>query len=90
MSLLYENFLRKTHSNNIQEWFLELKDLLAELEDEPDPGAEDIQLAYHMTQFIESFELIESNLLVRRKTKNKGIDNLYKERSSGSSVLFKE
>lgn len=88
MSLLYENFLRITHSDNIQEWFHELKDLLAELENESDPGPEDIQLAYHMTQLIEGFELTESNLLVRRKSKNKGINNLYDKKSSGSSVLF--
>lgn len=88
MSLLYENFLRITHSDTIQEWFHELKDLLSELENEPDPAPEDIQLAYHITQLIESFELTESNLLVRRKSKNKGINNLYDKKSSGSSVLF--
>ena len=88
MSLLYESFLRNTHSDNIQEWFQDLKNLLEKLENEPDPSPEDIQLAYHMTQLIEGFELMESNLLERRKEKNKGINSLYGKRSSGSSVLF--
>ncbi len=88
MSLLYENFLRKTHSKSVQEWFTELKDLLVELENIPDPGMEDIQLAFQLTQMVENFELMDTNLVKRRSDKQKGLDNLYKDRPHGSSVLF--
>lgn len=88
MSLLYENFLKKTHSRGIQEWFQELKDLLAELENVPDPDTEDVQLAFHLTQLVEDFELMDANLVNRRADKQKGLDDLYKNRPSGSSVLF--
>lgn len=88
MSHLYESFLRTTHSQNIQEWFDDLKNLLKEIEEIPDPDAENVQLAFHLSNLIENFELMESNLLEHRKQKNKGINNLYDRRSSGSSVLF--
>ena len=88
MSLIYESFLRDTHSDNIQEWFTDLKSLLESLEDVPDPNTEDIQLAFHLTQMIESFELLESNLIERRKGKQRRSDGLYEKRSTGSSVLF--
>jgi len=88
MSLLYESFLRDTHSSSIQEWFQDLKNLLSELEEMSDPDASDIQLAFHLNQMIENFELMESNLLERRKVKNKGMDDMYERRSVGSSILF--
>jgi competence protein ComGF len=88
MSLLYESFLRDTHSNSIQEWFQDLKNLLTELEGIPDPDTSDIQLAFHLSQMIENFELMESNLLERRRIKNKGMDGVNKKRSVGSSILF--
>jgi hypothetical protein len=90
MTLLYEAFLRKTHSENIQEWFQELKDLLAELEEVGDPSPEDIQLAFHLTQMVENFELMDGNLVERRREKNSVINNLYdRDRSNGSLVFFK-
>jgi hypothetical protein len=88
MSSLYESFLRTTNSDNIQEWFQDLKNLLESLEELPDPEPEDVQLAYHLHQVIENFELMESNLLNRRRRKNEGVDNLYNPRPVGSSVMF--
>jgi hypothetical protein len=88
MSLLYENFLRNTHSANIQEWFEDLKKLLSEIETIDDPDPADIQLAFHLKSVIENFELMNSNLIERRRDKNKGVNDLYKDRASGSSVLF--
>jgi competence protein ComGF len=88
MSSIYESFLRATHTDNIQEWFTDLKSLLESLEDIADPNTEDIQLAFHLTQMIESFELFESNLVERRRGKQQRSDGLYENRSTGSSVLF--
>jgi len=87
--LLFENFLRNTHSTNVQEWFEDLKNLISELEMLDDPAPEDIQLAYHLNSIIENFELMNSNLIERRREKSEGIDNLYEDRSIGSSVLFR-
>jgi hypothetical protein len=89
MSLLYENLLRETHSNRIQEWYQNIKDLLLGLEEMDDPSPEDIQLAFHLTQIIENFELMESNLVNRKRQKADDIDRLYTVRRTGSSVLFK-
>jgi hypothetical protein len=88
MSLLYENFLRTTHSEDIQEWYDDLKRLLENLEGMPDPEPEDVQLAFHLNQIIENFELMESNLLDRRRSKNQNSDDRFDYRSKGTSVLF--
>ena len=89
MSLLYENLLRETHSNRIQEWYQDIKDLLMGLEEMDDPSPEDIQLAFHLSQIIENFELMESNLVNRKREKADDIERLYTVRRTGSSVLFK-
>ena len=89
MALLYENLLRGMHSNNIQEWFQDAKDLLLGLEEMEDPSPEDIQLAFHLSQIIENFELTESNLVDRRREKMKDVDQLFAVRRTGSSILFK-
>ncbi len=88
MSLLFESFLRTTNSDNIQEWFDDLKDLLENLEEMPDPDAEDVQLAFHLNNIVENFEMMKSNLLDRRKKKNRQVDKIFENRSTGSSVLF--
>lgn len=88
MSSLYESFLRSTHSSNIQEWFQDLKNLLENLEGLPDPNPEDVQLAYHVAQIVENFELLESNLVDRRRTKNDKRDVIFDRKSTGSSVMF--
>ncbi len=88
MSLLFESFLRTTNSDNIQEWFDHLKDLLENLEEMPDPDAEDVQLAFHLNNIVENFEMMKSNLLDRRKKKNRQVDKIFENRSTGSSVLF--
>ncbi len=88
MSLLFESFLRTTNSDNIQEWFADLKDLLENLEEMPDPDAEDVQLAFHLNNIVENFEMMKSNLLDRRKKKNRQVDKIFENRSTGSSVLF--
>ncbi len=76
MSLLYESFLRSTNSENIQEWFDDLKNLLENLEDMPDPEPKDVQLAFHLTQMVENFELMRTNLVERRRRKNQKIDDI--------------
>ncbi len=88
MSLLFESFLRTTNSDNIQEWFDDLKNLLEKLEEMPDPDAEDVQLAFHLNNVVENFEMMKSNLLDRRKKKNRQVDKIFENRSTGSSVLF--
>ena len=89
-SLIYEALLRQTNSDNIQEWFQDLKDTLTELEETSDPSPEDIQLAFHLNQIVENFELMESNLVERRREKNRGINDLYdRDRSCGTSKMFK-
>ena len=88
MSLLFESFLRTTNSDNIQEWFDDLKNLLEKLEEMPDPDAEDVQLAFHLNNVVENFEMMKSNLLDRRKKKNRQVDKIFESRSTGSSVLF--
>jgi len=89
MSSLYENFLRETHSNRIQEWYQDLKSLLSGLEEMEDPSPEDIQLAFHLSQMVENFELMEGNLVDRRREKLKTVNSLYETRRTGSSILFK-
>ena len=88
MSLLFESFLRTTNSDNIQEWFDDLKNLLEQLEEMPDPDAEDVQLAFHLNNMVENFEMMKSNLLDRRKKKNRQVDKIFERKSTGSSVLF--
>ena len=86
--LLYESFLRSTHSNTIKEWFQDLQNLLSELLEAEDPSPEDIQLVYHMTNIVENFQLMESNLTDRRRKKQKTLDDIYTNRPRGSSVMF--
>lgn len=81
MSFLYESFLRDTHSDKIQEWYSDLKRLLEDLESLPDPDPSDVQLAFHLNQIIENFELMEGNLVERRREKNKNLDDIYDRRS---------
>jgi hypothetical protein len=89
-ALLYESFLRNTNTDKIQEWFQDLKGMLSNLEEMEDPAPEDIQLAFHLNQIVESFELMESNLVDRRRGKMKSLDDLYdRDRSSGTSKMFK-
>ena len=88
MSLLFESFLRTTNSDNIQEWFDDLKSLLEKLEEMPDPEPDDVQLAFHLSHVVENFELMKSNLLDRRKKKNRQVDRIFERGSTGSSVLF--
>lgn len=80
MSLIYEGFLRETHSSVIQEWFDNLKQLLEELEELPDPNPADVELAFHLTSMIESFSLMESNLVERRRNKNKAVHDIFDNR----------
>lgn len=90
-ALLYESFLRNTNTDKIQEWFQDLKDMLSNLEEMEDPAPEDIQLAFHLNQIVESFELMESNLVDRRRTKNQSVDDLYERKGTyGTSALFKD
>jgi competence protein ComGF len=90
MTLIYESFLRQTHSGNIQEWFQDLKSLLSNLEEVADPSPEDIQLAFHLNQMVENFELMESNLVERRRDKNQDVSDLLdRDRSFGTSKLFR-
>jgi len=90
MTSIYESFLRETNSDSIQEWFKDLKDVLSKLENVADPSPEDIQLAFHFNQIVENFELMESNLVERRREQNQNVSDLLdRDRSFGTSKLFR-
>jgi len=80
--MLLEAFLRETHSNSVQEWYNDLKGVLTKIEEMDDPNPEDVDLAYHLNSIIESFELMESNLLERIREKNNTLENIFDRKSN--------